>query len=220
AKQQTIIDLLLNITKYVIAFIVVLASLAVYGIDTTSIIASLGIAGALIGLAFQDIIKDFLAGISMIFDNQFAVGDNIQIGTFRGYVTEMGLRTVKIRAYTGEVKIISNHTITEVINYSLENAKLIVDINTSYETDIDKMENVLISLKEEFLNIKDVLGNLEYLGVEKLDNSSVIYRIVIDCKSMKYFDVKRKMLKIIKENFDKNNIKIPYDQLEIYVNNK
>ena len=96
-RKTTIINLVKSIIKYLILIIVVLGILDAYGVDTTSIIASLGVAAAVIGLAFQDILKDFLAGITIIFDNKYAVGDIIEINGFTGTVTSLGLRTTKIK---------------------------------------------------------------------------------------------------------------------------
>ena len=110
--------------------------LNLYGINTTSIIASLGVASLVIGLAFQDIIKDFLAGIFIIFDNEYAVGDTVEINGFKGEVISLGLKTTKIKAYTGEVKALSNSSFTEVINYSLNHSNILMYIPISYETKI------------------------------------------------------------------------------------
>ena len=111
-KRITIISVVKNLIKYFIAIIVILAILSVYGVDTTSIIASLGIVGVVLGLACQDIAKDFLAGIFNIFDEAYAVGDTVKINGFMGEVISTGLKDTKIKAYTGEVMTISNSAFT------------------------------------------------------------------------------------------------------------
>ena len=103
-RKDTIINLGKSICKYLILIFVVLGILNLYGVDTTSIIASLGVFAAVIGLAFQDILKDFLAGVSIIFDNKYAVGDTVSINGFIGTVVSLGLRTTKIRSSSGEIK--------------------------------------------------------------------------------------------------------------------
>ena len=108
-----------NVFKYLILIFVVLGILKLYGVDTTSIIASIGVFAAVIGLAFQDILKDVLAGASIIFDNKYAVGDVVQINGFTGTVIEFGLRTTKIKSFSGEVKSIGNSSFNEVINFNL-----------------------------------------------------------------------------------------------------
>ena len=219
-KRITIISIVKNLIKYFIAIIVILAILSVYGVDTTSIIASLGIVGVVLGLACQDIAKDFLAGIFNIFDEAYAVGDTVKINGFMGEVIEAGLKDTKIKAYTGEIMTISNSAFTEVINYSAANAKVIVDINVSYNTNIDKLESILTNIKNDIKNIENVCGEVELLGVSSLSDSSIVYSIVIECKPMTFYGVKRKTLKIIKNELDKNKVEIPYNKLDIYVKEK
>ena len=118
-RKTTIINLIRSIIQYIIAIIVIIMILNLYGVNTTSIIASLGVASLVIGLAFQDIIKDFLAGIFIIFDNEYDVGDYVKINGFTGEVVALGLKTTKIKAYSGEVMSLANSSFTEVINYNL-----------------------------------------------------------------------------------------------------
>ena len=120
-RTITVVSLITNIIKYVIILIDVIIILGIYGIPTASIIASLGAVGVVLGLALQDTLKDFVSGFFIITDNLYRMGDWIEIGDFEGEVISIGLKTTQIRAYTGEVKIISNRTVTEVINYNLSN---------------------------------------------------------------------------------------------------
>ena len=216
-KRLTMISLIRNIVKYAIGVFVVLAILEVYGIDTTKIIASLGILGAVIGLAFQDIIKDLIAGFFIIFDNQYSVGDYVKINDFTGEVIAIGMKTTKVKAYTGEVKIISNSSFHEVINYNMSLTKLLVDIPVSYNTDIDELEKVIEGLKPEIKKIENVKKDAELLGVTEIGESAITYRIAIDCLPYTHLAVKRKVLKMIKQTLDKNDIEIPYNKLDMYM---
>lgn len=215
-RKATVIGLINNIIKYIIIIIVVLLILSTYGVNTTSIIASLGALSVIVGLAFQDIIKDFLAGIFIIFDNAYAVGDYIEINGFKGEVISLGLKTTKIKSYTGEVKIISNSSFIEVINYNLNNSKVVVKIPFHYKEKIDKIEKVLNKVKEEIEKNKDVC-KMELLGVDEFAESSINYAILIECKPMKHIAVKREVLKIIKTLFDEEKIEIPYNQLDVHI---
>ena len=109
-RTITVVSLITNIIKYIIILIDVIIILGIYGIPTTSIIASLGAVGVVLGLALQDTLKDFVSGFFMITENQYRMGDWVDIGNFQGEVINIGLKTTQIRAYTGEVKIISNRT--------------------------------------------------------------------------------------------------------------
>ena len=215
-RKNTVVVLIKNIIKYVIAFIIIIMILNLYGVNTTSLIASLGAATVIIGLAFQDIIKDFLAGIFIIFDNAYAVGDWVKINDFTGEVVSLGLKTTKIRAYTGEVKILSNSSFSEVINYNLNHSKVIIQIPVSYEINIDQVEDVLKKVKEKVDKLKDVYG-MELLGVDSFSDSAIIYAIVVECYPMTQIGVKRETLKLIKKEFDQEKIEIPYNQVDVHI---
>lgn len=215
-RVDTIISLVKSILRYLVIIFIVLSILNVYGVNTSSIIASLGIFAAVIGLAFQDILKDLLAGITIIFDNKYAVGDVVKINDFTGTVISLGLRTTKVKAYTGEIKCISNSSFTEVINYSLSNTELFLKLGVSYNTDIDKLEEVLEGVKDDILKVENV-KDVTFLGVDELSESAIIYIIQISCKSMTAIGVKRKVLKLIKQEFDKKGISIPYNTVDVNI---
>lgn len=219
-RKMTIVSLIKNVVKYTIAVIIIIAILSLYGVDTTSIIASIGIVGVVLGLACQDIAKDFLSGVFLIFDNAYAVGDYVEINGFKGEVISLGLKTTKIKAYTGEVKIISNSAFTEVTNYNLKQSKLLIDIPLSYDCDIEKVEKVLNDLVPEIKALPDVRKEVELLGIERFESSNIIYRIAIDCSPMSQYGVNRAVLRLIKLTFDKNKITIPYEQLDVHIKNK
>ena len=209
-RKDTIINLGRSIFKYLILIFIVLGILKIYGIDTTSIIASLGVFAAVIGLAFQDIIKDLLAGVAILFDNKYAVGDTVSINGFQGTVIEFGLRTTKIKAFTGEVKSIGNSSFSEVINY------IFLKLNVAYNTDIDKLEKVLESMREDILKIENV-KDYKLLGVDELGDSSIVYAVDITCKAMTNYAIKREVLKMIKKKFDREGINIPYTTVDVNI---
>lgn len=215
-RKLTIINLCKSIFKYLVLVFVVLGILNIYGVDTTSIIASLGVFAAVIGLAFQDIIKDFLAGVTIIFDNKYAVGDTVEINGFTGTVISLGLRTTKIKAFSGEVKCIGNSSFTEVTNYNLATADLFIKLNVAYNTDIDRLEKILESLRDDILKIENV-KNYSLLGVDELGSSSIVYMLDITCKAMTGAGIKRKVLRLVKEKFDEEGINIPYTTVDINI---
>lgn len=216
-RAKTIKLLLLNIIKYITVILVLLAILSNFGVNVKSILAGLGITTAIIGLAFQDLAKDLIAGISIITENQFEVGDTIEVDGFTGEVVFLGLKTTKIRDFKGATKIIANHNLDKIINYSLHDSLAVVDISTSYENTNEEIEKVLTEMIESINGkIKDTTGNIEILGINKLADSSVEYRITVPVKPTKQFQVERILRKEIKKAFDKANISIPYPQLEVH----
>ena len=214
-KQKTIFNLIDNVTKFIIIILGILIILEIYGIDTKSLVTSLGVVGLVAGLALQDLLKDFIVGISIIFEGQFSIGDWISINGFKGEVIPSNLRTTKIQAYTGETKIIYNRNITEIINYTTKNTNLIVDVSVSYETDIKKAKNVLDNLcikLKEIHNIKDI----SCLGIQELSDNSINFRIVAQSSYSDQFSLDREIKKEIVLAFKRNNITIPYKQVVVH----
>lgn len=215
-RKSTVIILINNIIKYILAIIAIIIILNLYGVNTKSIMASLGVAGAVIGLAFQGIIKDFLAGIFIIFDNAYAVGDWVVIDNFKGEVISVGLKTTKVRAYTGEVMILSNSSFSRVVNYNLSPPKLYLKIPFSYDADIKKVEEVLDGLLIELKKEKWV-KKAELLGVEEFGDSGIDYSLYVDCAMGQQHVIRRKLLRNIKVAFDEAGLEIPYSQLDVHL---
>lgn len=216
-KQETLISIVNNVIKYFIIIIALLMILDIFGIDTKTLVTSLGVVGLVAGLAVQDLLKDIISGMSIIFENQFYVGDTVEINGFKGEVTHLGLKTTQLKSYTGEVKIISNRNITEVVNYNLANSLAIVDFQISYESETEKAEKVLNNLCSKLTKeLNDIKGEVSLLGVTKLDSSGVEYRITAETLPLKQYEVTRKILKAVKMELEKNKITIPYPQVVVH----
>ena len=216
-KNKTILSLIRSIMKYFLIIVGVVMLLRVQGIDTTSIVASLGVASAVIALAFQDTIKDLLAGIFIILENQYNIGDTIKVNDFKGEVISVGLRTTKLKAITGEYCFITNKNIGNVINYSMGNSVAVVNVEVAYKTDLKKVEKVIDELSKIIIDkIPHLKSELIIEGVEELDESGVVLRITANTTPAKNLDVQRLIKKEIKEAFEKNNIEIPFKQVVIH----
>ena len=219
-KKKTIISLVKNIVKYLIMIFVVLAILSVYGVNTSGIITSIGIAGVIIGLALQDIVADFLAGILILFDNHYSIGDVVTIDSFTGEVVGFGLMTTKIKAATGEVMILSNSSFKKVINYNMNNTTHYINIDVSYETDIDLLEKTLKDMTKEVEKIEGYTGNYKLMGIQEFASSGIKYMVMLECKSSLRFQVKRDFNMLLKRYLDKANIEIPYTKVDVNIRGK
>lgn len=215
-RKRTVIILFNNILKYIIILLMVLVLLDLYGIDTSSIIAGLGIAGVVLGFALQDALKDIINGITIIMDNYFVVGDYVDYNGFVGIVIEFGLKTTKIKKVTGEIYSISNRNIDKIINISQEKSKINIYVPTAYEEKYEKVERVLKQVLEEAKKKYKEVNEVQFLGIESLEDSYIKYLLYIKCERETQWNLKRKILKDIKLAYDKNNIKIPYNQLEVH----
>ena len=219
-KKKTIISLIKNILKWLVYIFVILSILSVYGVDTTGIIASLGVAGLVIGLALQDIIADFVAGIFILFDDRYIIGDVVEINGFKGEVIGLGLMSTKIKNAVGDVLIISNSSFKEIINFSRNNSSLVLNLDVAYDTDIDKLEKVLDSLRDDVIKMDNVVGEYKLLGINEFSSSSIKYLVSIECKANCQYQIKRDYFKLVKSAFDKNRIEIPYNKLDVNVRGK
>ena len=216
-KSKTIESLILNIIKYLLIVIAIVMILDVYGIDTKSIITSLGIVGVVVGLSLQDTLKDLISGIFIIFEDQYGVGDTVTINDFKGEVISLGMKTTKIKSIKGDVEIIPNRNINFVINHSLTSSLAIVDVGVSYNSNLDKVDEVLINLCERLNStLPNLTGNVEVLGITQLGDSSISYRITALTKPMKHIEVERIIRKEIKKEFDKRHIEIPFPQVVVH----
>lgn len=216
-RKMTIISLINNIIKYVIFIFMILSILKVYGVDTSSIVASIGIVGLVIGLAIQDIIADFLKGMFIIFDNQYTIGDFVEINGFKGEVISLGLMNTKIKGINGEIKILSNSSFKEVTNYSMKDTNLLINLDVAYGTDIDKLEKVLKGIEDEVLALPNVKDKYSLLGISEFSSSSIKYLVSIETKPNCHYQIRRDYLKIIYREFNKNGIEIPYNKLDVNI---
>ncbi|MEG1350998.1 MAG: mechanosensitive ion channel [Bacilli bacterium] len=208
-KNNTVRLLLLNILKYVIGGLVILAILPVFGINIKAILAGLGILGLVVGLAFQDLIKDFLSGITIIAEDQFTLGDIVEIGGFKGEVIFLGLKTTKLKNASGAIKIIANRNIIDLINYSLNNSIAIVDVTISADNSLDKLDKVWNKLVEELSEkLSNIKGKVKLVGIINISGASIVYRLTVETLPTKNYDVEIIMRRSIKEALEKAHIKM------------
>lgn len=215
-RQKTTMSLIDNILKYFIAIVALLMILDVYGIDTKSLVASLGVVSLVAGLALQDFLKDIIAGISFIFEDQYAVGDVVTIGTFKGTVTYLGIKSTRITAYTGEVLIIPNRNIDKVINHSLEDSVSLLDIPVAYDSDIDKSKEILTKVCVELTKELHLASEAKVCGVQELGDSGVAIRVSFVTKYNNKVSYEQIFRERIKKAFDDNHIEIPFMQVVVH----
>lgn len=217
-KRRTITKLFQNVAKYLILIIAVLTILSIYGINITSMVAGLGITATIIGLALQDTFKDIINGINIIVENYFIVGDYVEYNGFTGEVIEFGLKSTKIKNFSGEVKIIANRNIMEIKNLSQESQTIMIDIPLPYEESVEKMEQII---EEEILPKIDKIENVEpntvkYLGISELADSCIKYMIRYKCNRETQWQARRDAHKVIITELKKHKVSVPYPQLEVH----
>lgn len=192
-------------------------ALSVFHIDVKALLAGAGIVGLAIGFGAQSLVKDIITGFFIIFEDQFSVGDQVRIGTYEGVVEEIGLRTTKIKGFTGEVNIIPNGSIVDVTNFSINNSKAIVDVSIAYQGDINRAEKVILELIEKLPEqYEDIVGVPELLGVQNIQAAEVTIRVVAETLPTKHHAIARILRKEIKNVLDENGIESPVPKLVMY----
>ncbi|KAF0819255.1 MULTISPECIES: mechanosensitive ion channel family protein [unclassified Cytobacillus] len=220
-REATLLKLLENMLTYVVFFVAAIMILSVLTIDVKALLAGAGIVGLAVGFGAQSLVKDIITGFFIIFEDQFSVGDYIRIDQFEGTVEEIGLRTTKIKNWTGEVHILPNGSIMQVTNFSLNNSVAFVDVKISYEGDIVKAEKVLQELFEKLPEkYEDMVKTPEILGVQNLAASEVVLRVVSETLPMRHFYIARQLRKEIKLCLDEHGIEIPFPRLVMYTRNE
>ncbi|MGD6849494.1 mechanosensitive ion channel family protein [Rossellomorea aquimaris] len=216
-REATLSKLLENVLTYVIYFISLMTILSTLDIDVKGLIAGAGIVGLAVGFGAQNLVRDIITGFFIIFEDQFSVGDYVRIGSAEGTVEEIGLRTTKIKSWTGELHIFPNGNITEVTNFSIHNSIAVVDVSIAYEENIEEAEKVmqelLLALPQKY---EDLVNPPELLGVQTLGASDVVIRIVAETVPMRHWYMARMIRKEVKLCLDEHGIEIPFPRMVMY----
>lgn len=219
-RKETFESLALNIWRYAVNIILIVWLLSVFVPLDKLLVASSALV-VVIGFAAKSMLDDILMGFFIIFEDLFSVGDFVEIDGNTGTVTEIGLRSVKIRVLTGETVIIPNGNIAKVINHSVSNGKAVLDIGIAYEADLDKAISVLETVASEaFEQYDDILQIPQVLGVQELAASAVVIRMTAEVSPLQQWHIQRELRRLIKLTFERENIEIPYSKMVVYQKNE
>lgn len=212
----TISKLFDSFIKYLIAIIAILLVLGAWGVDTETLIASAGILGLVIGLGAQSLIADIIAGVFIVFEGAYEVGDIVVIDGWRGTVSEIGIRTTKLIDAGGNIKVINNSNVVTVINQTKELSLATCTIRIEYGENLERVEAII---NENLANINKkiptIVDGLCYKGVTALNTSSVDLLFIAGCKEEDIYQTQRDINRELKLLFDKNDINIPITQITI-----
>lgn len=199
-KSETIGHLIVSVLKYGGAIAVVFYCLYLVGFDSASLLASAGILSLVIGLGAQSLIKDIIAGIFIVFEGEFRVGDIVSIGGYRGQVLDIGLRTTKIMSDDQNIKIIKNNDVSGVINMTRVLSVFTLDFAVDFGESVERVENIL---KEELPKIFDRIDSIAagpvYKGISKFDQKTITMSIEASCKER---DLAKSRSMLMKELID------------------
>lgn len=212
-KKQNSVIVFNSVMKYIFGMVVLILLLEVNGVNVSSLIASLGIVGIVVGLAIQDALKDLIAGKNIISDHFFEAGDVIKYNGITGKVISLGLKTTKLQD-------LDTNDIVSITNRHIEQAEKVSDwlgisIPAPYEKSVEEVESIMPAIVEEIKSFEHV-KDCKYIGIGEFTDSSVIYKLLITCSPEYKLEIKRQALRTLKIAMDKAKISIPYTQIDIH----
>jgi small conductance mechanosensitive channel len=213
-RAQTLGNILRNALLVVITFIALLMILGELGIQLGPLLATAGIGAVAIGFGAQSLVRDVISGFFIILENQYRIGDAIEVAGASGLVESISIRKTVLRDLEGRVHIIPNGEIKMVSNLSKEWSRAVVDIGISYREDIDQIIALLSQIGKDLEGEEPyksaILEPMQILGVEQFKESEIVIRTIVKTVPLKQWEVSRELRRRIKNRFDEKGIQIPF----------
>jgi small conductance mechanosensitive channel len=193
-----------------VSFVMVLAEI---GLNIAPIIASAGIVGVALGFGAQTLVKDFLSGLFMILEDQYGVGDVVDLGEAGGTVEAVGLRVTRIRDASGVVWYVRNGEVLRVGNRSQGWSTAVVDVLVAYDQDIPRVQDLILTAAQELAAdetwAEKIVDPPEMAGVESVAGDAVTIRLLLKCAPNEHLAVQRELRRRVKDTFDREGIRVP-----------
>ena len=213
ARAKTLGDVLQSVAGFTIWGITAVTVLGEIGIDLGPIVASAGIAGVALGFGAQSLVKDIISGFFMLVEDQYGVGDIVDVGEASGTVEAVSLRTTRIRDVKGTVWHVPNGTVQRVGNMSQQWARALLDVSVAYGSDVDLAQRVIKETADGLWNDRawngTILDEPEVWGVEQLALDAIHIRLVIKTKPAEQFRVMRELRGRLLKAFHEHGIEMP-----------
>lgn len=223
-RENTLIRIFNGAIKIVILTMSILMIMQEFGIEIGPILAGAGIVGLAVGFGGQYLIRDIITGLFILIENQYRIGDVINVDNTGGLVEDISLRKTTLRDMDGTVHHIPHGEIKKVSNLSRKFARINLNIGVSYNSDLDKVINVInktgMELAEDPVYKSSIISPPQFLRVEALEDSAVIVKVVGDTKPLKQWELTGEFRKRIKMAFDREGIEIPFPQRVIHTINR
>ena len=217
-RVRTVLSVIASVLKYVAAIVIICWGLSIIGVNVSTIVASVGIVALVVGFSAESLIADMVTGAFMVFENQYNVGDIVEIGGFRGTVTSIGLRTTCITDPGGNVKIVNNSAMKNILNRSDKPSRAASEIGVPYGTDFRKLESEIPGLMDRILEAHpDVFKKTPvYLGVNELADSAVVLKFVAEVDEANIFSGTRILNHDLLLGFKDLGVEVPFPQVDVH----
>ena len=218
-RTRSLLSIVSSMLKYIAGIVILCWGLSIIGVNVSTIVASVGIIALIVGFSVESLIADVVTGAFMIFENQYNVGDIVEVDGFRGKVTNIGIRTTSITDTGDNVKVINNSAMRNILNRSDKLSRSVCDISIPYETDIEELEKQIPGLVQlMYENHKDVMQDVpKYLGIQQLADSSIVLRFVVNVNEKDIFSCTRIMNHDLLLGFRKLGIECPFPQVDVHI---
>lgn len=220
-RAQTLGAVLRSIASLTIYFIAVVMVLGEFNVNLGPLIAGAGIIGVALGFGAQSLVKDFLSGIFMLLEDQYGVGDVVNLGDASGTVEAVNLRTTQVRDVSGTLWHVPNGEIRRVGNMSQQWARAVLDLEVAYDTDLNHamsvIKGVADGLWEEALPHATVLEEPQLYGVQAFGADAITIRLGVKTEPAEQWATQRELRARLKEAFDAEGIEIPFPQRTVWM---
>ena len=217
-KGKTMVSLLSSLLRYVAALVILCWGLSILGVNVNAIVASVGVVALIVGFGAESLVADVVTGIFLIFENEYNVGDIVEVNGFRGTVKDIGIRTTSIMDVGGNVKIINNSEMKNILNRSDNVSTAVSDIAIPYDTDLEALEERLPGLMKDIYGQRAALMHAapRYLGVQQLADSAVILRFVVEVSEQDIYTGARVLNRDLWLGFRKLGVECPFPQVDVH----
>ncbi len=215
---KTLLSITSSILKYIAFIVIVCWGLTIIGVNVSTVFASVGILALVVGFSAESLIADVVTGAFMLFENQYNVGDIVEVEGFRGTVSEIGIRTTCITDPGGNIKIINNSSMKNILNRSDNASRSISDIGIPYETDIEKLEKEIPRLMQEIYDKHPDLMKKPplYLGVNELADSAVVLRFAVEVDESDIYRGARTLNHDLWVAMRSVGVEVPFPQVDVH----
>ena len=217
-RARSVLSIISSLMKYVAVIIILCWGLSIIGVNVSTIVASVGIVALIVGFSAESLIADVVTGAFMIFENQYNVGDIVEVDGFRGTVTSIGIRTTCITDPGDNVKIVNNSAMKNILNRSDKLSRSVSVISIPYATDLEKLESEIPALMDKiYENRTDVFKTPpKYLGVEALADSAVVLKFVVDVDEKDIYSGTRLLNRDLLLGFRSLGVECPFPQVDVH----
>ena len=217
-RAQTVTSLVIGVLKYLSFIAALIWGLSILGVNSTAVLAGVGIISLILGFGAQSLIEDVITGFFIIFEGKYTIGDIIILDDFRGTVRDIGVRTTTIEDAGGNLKVVNNSDIRNFQNRSRNNSIAACEVSVSYGTDLRELEKMLAEeLPKMLAERQDIyLEEPRYLGVTELGDSGVNLKFIVKTKEQNVFAAQRALTRDIRVLFADKNVEIPFPQVDVH----